>query len=268
VDSTGEIGRHERIGASRNASRVPGASRYRRAIQARGARLMLRIYLTKARRAGARGACGDHRGRRRHHRGLPVREHRGGHAARRGRRGRHRYTLEVSSPGLDRPLRGPADYRLSRAASPGSPRRAGRRTDPRARPAAGMDGDDVLVEVGIRPVSGIPVPRISRARLEVSSEHGRQQAIRFSRRSRALAQERGIDPQVVIAASRTPCSRRAEGYSGRREPQGSLQPETGQRRPGGRADRGRNRSRPGDRDLAGRSAETYTEAYGRKVGGE
>ncbi|MFO7692025.1 MAG: ribosome maturation factor RimP [Vicinamibacterales bacterium] len=80
----------------------------------------------------------------------------------------HRYTLEVSSPGLDRPLRGPADYRrfagcLARfvLVEPveGQAHVRGR--------LQGMDGDDVLVAVGKDQVRRIPAPRISRARLEV-----------------------------------------------------------------------------------------------------
>ena len=80
----------------------------------------------------------------------------------------NRYTLEVSSPGLDRPLRGPADYRrfagcLARfvLAEPveGTTHVRGR--------LQGMDGDDVLVAVGLDQVRRIPASRISRARLEV-----------------------------------------------------------------------------------------------------
>jgi ribosome maturation factor RimP len=80
----------------------------------------------------------------------------------------HRYTLEVSSPGLDRPLRGPADYRrfagcLARfvLAEP-----VGGQTHVRGR-LQGMEGDDVLVTVAKDQVSRIPASRISRARLEV-----------------------------------------------------------------------------------------------------
>jgi len=80
----------------------------------------------------------------------------------------HRYTLEVSSPGLDRPLRGPADYRRFAGCLAqfvlGEP--VGGQTHVRGR-LRGMDGDDVLVEVGNDQVRRIPAPRISRARLEV-----------------------------------------------------------------------------------------------------
>ena len=80
----------------------------------------------------------------------------------------HRYTLEVSSPGLDRPLRGPADYRrfagcLARfvLVEP-----VEGQTHVRGR-LQGMDGDDVLVAVGKDQVRRLPALRISRARLEV-----------------------------------------------------------------------------------------------------
>ena len=79
-----------------------------------------------------------------------------------------RYTLEVSSPGLDRPLRHADDYR----------RFAGRRakivlSEPVARQTAfagriqGIDGDDVLFESeGGRPVR-LPLRLVARARLDV-----------------------------------------------------------------------------------------------------
>jgi len=80
----------------------------------------------------------------------------------------HRYTLEVSSPGLDRPLRGPADYRrfagclakiVLAAPVDGQTHVEGR--------LQGMDGDDVLVVVGKDKLRRIPSGQIARARLEV-----------------------------------------------------------------------------------------------------
>lgn len=80
----------------------------------------------------------------------------------------HRYTLEVSSPGLDRPLRGPADYRrfagcLAKVVLvepiDGQAHVSGR--------LQGMDGDDVLMTVGKDQVRRIPSGQIARARLEV-----------------------------------------------------------------------------------------------------
>ncbi len=80
----------------------------------------------------------------------------------------NRYTLEVSSPGLDRPLRHAADYE----------RFAGRRAkivvaEPIARQTAfagrlrGVDGEDVLFESeGGKPVR-LPLRLITRARLDV-----------------------------------------------------------------------------------------------------
>jgi len=80
----------------------------------------------------------------------------------------HTYTLEVSSPGLDRPLRGPDDYRRFAGclatmliADPvaGRAHVSGR--------LQGMDGDEVIVVVGKEKVRRVPVGQIVRARLEV-----------------------------------------------------------------------------------------------------
>jgi len=79
-----------------------------------------------------------------------------------------RYTLEVSSPGLDRPLRQAEDYR----------RFAGRRakivmSQPVARQTAfagrlkGIDGDDVMFESEGGKLVRLPLKQISRARLDV-----------------------------------------------------------------------------------------------------
>jgi ribosome maturation factor RimP len=78
------------------------------------------------------------------------------------------YTLEVSSPGLDRPLRQAEDYR----------RFAGRRakivmSQPVARQTAfagrlkGIDGDDVMFESEGGKLVRLPLKQISRARLDV-----------------------------------------------------------------------------------------------------
>ena len=80
----------------------------------------------------------------------------------------HKYTLEVSSPGLDRPLRGPDDYRrfagclvkmVVTEAVDGQTHIAGR--------LQGMDGDDVLVQIGREKVKRVPARLVGRARLEV-----------------------------------------------------------------------------------------------------
>jgi ribosome maturation factor RimP len=77
------------------------------------------------------------------------------------------YTLEVSSPGLDRPLRGEADYRrftgrlakiVTSAPVEGQSHFEGR--------LAGVEGAEVLVAQGKR-VHRVPMGAISRARLEV-----------------------------------------------------------------------------------------------------
>jgi len=79
----------------------------------------------------------------------------------------HAYTLEVSSPGLDRPLRHEADYRRFRGrlakvvtSEPinGQSAFAGR--------LAGVDGGNLLLEEG-RKTHRVPIARIKRARLEV-----------------------------------------------------------------------------------------------------
>jgi ribosome maturation factor RimP len=78
------------------------------------------------------------------------------------------YTLEVSSPGLDRPLRGEEDYR----------RFAGRSAKVVVREAVdnqkafegrlrGVDGADVMLEAPNGRVHRLPMRLITRARLEV-----------------------------------------------------------------------------------------------------
>lgn len=77
------------------------------------------------------------------------------------------YTLEVSSPGLDRPLRHEADYRrftgrlakiVTTEPIEGQSAFAGR--------IAGLEGGDVVLEEGRR-THRVPLARIKRARLEV-----------------------------------------------------------------------------------------------------
>ena len=80
----------------------------------------------------------------------------------------HRFTLEVSSPGLDRPLRHADDYRrftgclvklvLSETVN-GLKHVEGR--------LQGLDGDDVVVAVGKVRVERVPLRLVSRARLQV-----------------------------------------------------------------------------------------------------
>jgi ribosome maturation factor RimP len=78
------------------------------------------------------------------------------------------YTLEVSSPGLDRPLRGADDYRrfagrqakvVMRAPIDGQGFLRGR--------LAGVDGDDVLIETESGRTRRVPIDAITRANLEV-----------------------------------------------------------------------------------------------------
>jgi len=169
VDTTGEIGRLEKIRAI--ADRVAGSRglevfdvQFRR--EAHG--WMLRIYLDKPDAPVHAGRAGTVEGE-----GvtiddcqfvstevgtlLDVEDIVG-----------HRYTLEVSSPGLDRPLRGPADYRRFTGCLAqfvlGEP--VDGLTHVRGR-LLGMEGDDVMVAVGKDQVKRIPAARISRGRLEV-----------------------------------------------------------------------------------------------------
>ena len=65
------------------------------------------------------------------------------------------YTLEVSSPGLERPLRGPADYE----------RFAGRAAKIVVREA--VEGDAVVLEAGKRKKVRLPFDNIARGRLAV-----------------------------------------------------------------------------------------------------
>lgn len=80
----------------------------------------------------------------------------------------HRYTLEVSSPGLDRPLRGPDDYRrfagclakiVLTEAVDGQKHLIGR--------LQGIEGDEVLVADVKGRARRIALGSIARARLEV-----------------------------------------------------------------------------------------------------
>jgi len=77
------------------------------------------------------------------------------------------YTLEVSSPGLDRPLRGPADYERfrGRMAQLVAAEAVEGQTHFRGR-IQGLEGDRVVLVEGSR-THRIPVALVSRARLEV-----------------------------------------------------------------------------------------------------
>jgi ribosome maturation factor RimP len=77
------------------------------------------------------------------------------------------YTLEVSSPGLDRPLRGEADYRrfIGRLAKVVTDAPVGSQSHCAGRLTA-VEGDDLLLTVGRR-VHRVPLARIKRARLDV-----------------------------------------------------------------------------------------------------
>jgi ribosome maturation factor RimP len=78
------------------------------------------------------------------------------------------YTLEVSSPGLDRPLRSRDDYQrfAGRLAKIVTSEPVARQT-PSAGHLRGMDGDDVLFEAIGGKLQRLPLRLIRRARLEV-----------------------------------------------------------------------------------------------------
>ena len=78
-----------------------------------------------------------------------------------------KYTLEVSSPGLDRPLRGEADYRRfeGRLAKMVTVEPVGGQTSFAGR-LSGVDNGVVLLTEGRR-VHRVPIAAVKRARLEV-----------------------------------------------------------------------------------------------------
>lgn len=80
----------------------------------------------------------------------------------------HAYTLEVSSPGLDRPLRDADDYRrfMGRLAKLVVPEGVDGQTHFEGR-IAGVDGDEVVLETGRNKAKRIPLGSVSKARLEV-----------------------------------------------------------------------------------------------------
>ncbi len=80
----------------------------------------------------------------------------------------HAYTLEVSSPGLDRPLRHADDYRrfAGRLAKLVVPAGVDGQTHFEGR-IAGIDGEMVLLAVGRNKEKRIPLGQVTKARLEV-----------------------------------------------------------------------------------------------------
>ena len=78
------------------------------------------------------------------------------------------YTLEVSSPGLDRPLRRPDDYRrfAGRTAKIVMRQRVDGQGFFRGK-LGGLDGTDVLIEADDRKTHRVPLDVITRANLEV-----------------------------------------------------------------------------------------------------
>jgi ribosome maturation factor RimP len=80
----------------------------------------------------------------------------------------HAYTLEVSSPGLDRPLRFADDYRrfTGRLAKLVVPTGVDGQTHFEGR-LVGVDGDQVVLETGRNKEKRIPLGAVTKARLEV-----------------------------------------------------------------------------------------------------
>ena len=80
----------------------------------------------------------------------------------------HSYTLEVSSPGLDRPLKTAADYRrfAGRLAKIVVSRPVDRQTHFEGR-LGGVDGDSIVIETTPGKRQLIPLSLVTRARLEV-----------------------------------------------------------------------------------------------------
>ena len=78
------------------------------------------------------------------------------------------YTLEVSSPGLDRPLRGPQDYeRFSGRLAKIVVREPVDNQKAFAGRLRGLDGQDVLLEASNGRLHRLPLPLITRGRLDV-----------------------------------------------------------------------------------------------------
>jgi ribosome maturation factor RimP len=78
------------------------------------------------------------------------------------------YTLEVSSPGLERPLRGPDDYeRFAGRVAKIVVREAVERQMHFEGRLCGVDGDAVVIEAGRRKVVRLPFANIARGRLAV-----------------------------------------------------------------------------------------------------
>jgi ribosome maturation factor RimP len=80
----------------------------------------------------------------------------------------HRYTLEVSSPGLDRPLRDAADYRrfAGRLAKVVVSEPVERQTHFEGR-LGGVDGNSIVIETRPGKRQLIPLPLVTRGRLVV-----------------------------------------------------------------------------------------------------
>ena len=126
------------------------------------------------------------------------------------------YTFEVSSPGLDRPLRTADDYR----------RFAGRwakivTSEPVQRQTAfsgrvkGMEGDDVLFESEGKKLMKLPLRLIARARLRsgVLKQIMSTVPIRCSKRSRRSPRKRASNRMSSSRRWKKPCSPRRASFT-------------------------------------------------------
>src|SRR5262245_52985836 len=116
------------------------------------------------------------------------------------------YTLEVSSPGLDRPLRGEDDYR----------RFAGRLAKVVVSEAVdnqkafegrlqGVENEDVILSAPNGRIHRLPLRLITRARLEVEFRESGPESLTnmqnpLMQTIEALAKEKGIEPEMIITA--------------------------------------------------------------------
>jgi ribosome maturation factor RimP len=82
----------------------------------------------------------------------------------------HSYTLEVSSPGLDRPLRSAADYRRFAGRLAKSSCRAGRSPDAFRGRLGGLEHDSIVMETTPGKRQLIPIALITRARWKSNSK--------------------------------------------------------------------------------------------------
>ena len=165
------------------------------------------------------------------------------------------YTLEVSSPGLDRPLRTRDDYRAVRGTA-GEDRdvRAGEPADG-VRGAAARRGGRRRAVRGDRRQAAPAAPAPDPAGPSRSGVLRNMATNPLMQTIEALAKEKGIEPDVVIAAmEEAVLTASRKYYKAGEELKAKFNPETGQIELFAVQDHRRRGDQPGHRDLAGRSA--------------